>query len=1054
MSEAAWSLHARTKRMGMAPKTAASEHALVKFEEEFLRQKESAKAQKAADEERYRQAVQGFRQERIKNLQTNHAYMKEWERNLSSLWKHSTVTMQELKDAKIRFNSGMTGKIKQAEDTRSALARQEFEQGIKNFEDNANRLGVELEHDPDRTDKVEKAPFNFHSMMQKVQAKSALNEASRKQKESRERYIALKQAKMREEVAKQANIKNKLEKYIKYTELHKGDASQLFVNLDKENFIAAQRERQYLEKKAKNTTHMEEIVKNLKTMSDEEYKKKNQEIKFIKQVHMFKERDKEYNQHYKICYDAMDSILRLMEVCYDKLPKEKDGSISQYGQIDNEVFKDLLKRLMNQEPLEDVAPEKAELQSTILTYSKLKDNISTVNIQSSKDNYLEGSSSYKAPLTYGDLMYSKAKLDHKNPTLVRLLQEYIELVHPMQPVQPFPPENPNLLPVRLSIVGDRLSGKKTLAKKLSTLLGLPVIDVDKLIARAKALVKHEENEEDDKKAGVKKGQPAKPDRKKDTQVQLTEFELELQKFGVKLKNMELLGHPVTDEIKLELIQLEIKHLALEKKLPDIKAAFHEAKVQMETKKQQRLANPKDDKKLDKNKSAPKLVPKDGNTNHDEQEPLFEEKYPFIQGYILLNFPSTEAQANLLSQRLMNYQSLEERLNPNAETMKENLGRLYPVPPNPPETNSFPVVDHLIILNMDHESIVDRASKMKVDPTTGTVYDPVVNPALETDKKLVARLEPFSIAGDISNEESESTILHLESFLARFGFEELSSSVVHRLNGTDSPAVLEKHIVAMISNLLNFKYTLYEAEQLPAKYKLLIPDEYSTENMPDVSEKNESIKPDIKSSQLGVPGDHTHGRRPSMKEFGSGTGSQVRIPKNTSYYSGSKGSIRKMETMSQRSGLSRKDKLLAHSLDSWEKLVDDYTEALEKNLRESKDMFQVVRMHFENSQKVFSSIFREKRDFHFPLTSFADGYRRFSADNPEVVKSDYCKKKLYEKIDSIHDQMWGELEKCREKATKEKDKMVTKHLINADIQSLCKIALSMIAGEMNKLYNLK
>lgn len=647
MTTAAWSLHNRTKRMGMAPKSSIVENNLVKFEEEFLKQKEQAKLQKEADDKRYQEAVQNFRQERIKNLKTNHDYMKDWERNLTSLWKHSTVTMQELKDAKVRFNTGMTDKIRHDEDKRSSAARQELEKGIKSFEDNANRLGVELEHDPDRTDKVEKAPFNFQAMMQKVKAKSELNEVSRKQKESRERYIALKQAKMREEVAKQATIKSKLERYLKFSELHKGDSEETFIQQDKENFIAAQRERQYLERKAKNTTHMEEIVKNLKTMSEEEYKKKNQEIKFIKQVHMFKEREKEYNQHYRLCYDVMDNVMKLMEVCFDKLPKDKDGNVSQYGQIDNELFKDLLKRFKNQDALEDMAPEQAELQSTILTYSKLKDNISHVNIQNTKENYLDGKSSYMVPLTYGHFMNPKPPLDHRNPTLVKLMLEYIELVHPMRPVQPFPPENNNLLPIRLSILGDCLVGKKTLAKKLGSLLNIPVIDVDKLVEKAKSYVKHEENEEDDKKGGAKKPATKPGAGKKDVPVQLTEIELEFQKYGVKFKNMELIGHKVTDDLKLDLIQLELKLLSLnDKKLPDIKTGFQEARKQAELKKQQRLSNPKDDKKLDKNKSSGKFAPKDTNPVHHEEnhEQPFEEQYPFTQGYILLNFPSSVEQA--------------------------------------------------------------------------------------------------------------------------------------------------------------------------------------------------------------------------------------------------------------------------------------------------------------------------------------------------------------------------------------------------------------------------
>lgn len=652
MSTATWSLHNKTKRMGMAPKAAHIEGQLVKFEEEFLKQKEAARLKKEADDRRYQEAVQNFRQERLKNLKTNHEYMKEWDRNLNGLWKHSKVTIQEMKDVRTRFNASMTSSIRKAEDARSTQAREEFEMGVKHFEDNANRLGVELEHDSDRPERFERAPFNFQAMMQKVRAKSELNEISRKQKESRERYIALKQAKMREEVAKQATVKSKLERYARCSELHKADCEASFAREDKESFIAAQRESLRLERKAKDAAYMEGVIDNLKTMSDEDYKKRAKEIRFLKQVHMFKEREKEYNYHYHICAHVMDNVLRLMEVCYDRLPRDNDGHVTPTGQISTQSFKELLRRFTNQEILEDLPPEQAELQSTINTYSRLKDNVSTADVQSSKNNYLDSASTYKVPLTYGDLMHVRQPRDHTNPTLVKLMLDYIDLVHPMMPVPSFPHDSFNLVPVRISILGTSLAGKRTAAKRLSAILNVPVIDVDKLIDKAKSFVKQEENDDaadGDKKAAKKPAQTKPGAVKKDAgPVQLSDADLEFQKLGVKFRNMELLGNPISDELKIELIQLELKNTIRQQKLADIKVAFEEAKRNAETKRVQKAAAPtKDDKKIDRNKSNQKLVPKENNggqAGEEVQEPTFEEKYPYTQGYILLNFPATVEQA--------------------------------------------------------------------------------------------------------------------------------------------------------------------------------------------------------------------------------------------------------------------------------------------------------------------------------------------------------------------------------------------------------------------------
>lgn len=644
MSEAAWALQNRTRRMGMPAKTVKVESELVKFEEEFLRQREKARQQKLSDDSRYQDAVQRFRQERITNLRTNHEYMKEWEQHLNTLWKHSKVTMAEVKDSQIKFRGKMTDNIRTAEDMRSEAARADFENGIKSFEDNANRLGVELDKDPNHTTKVEKAPFNFHALMQKVREKSELNEISRKQKESRERYITLKQAKMREEVEKQNTMKSKISKYMNYSQIHKGESEKSFVVKDKENFIAAQRERQYLERKAKNTNHMEQIIKNLKTMTDEEYKKKNEEIRFIKQVHMLKERTKEYQAHYQMCNQVMHSLFELSDACYEKLPKNESGETLPYGQINHDTFKELLRRFMNQETLYDEAPEQAELKSTILTYSKLVNNDNAEVVEQALKNYLGSASSFRVPLTYNIFMAAKEALIYQNPTLIKILLDLVDVVFPIRQKPQFPIESPSFLPIRIAIVGKPFSGKKTLASRLSATLGVPIIDLNKIIEKAKLLVKPEEPEdgaeEGDKKAPAKKvAPPAKG--KKEAHVQLTEEEVELQRYGVKLRNMEILKHEVPDSLKVELIMWSLRNLVTEKKYSEIKAAYVAAKEAHEHK----LANPKEEKKVEKAKPATKG--KDQKTHgkeEDDAEPTFQEQFPYHQGFILVGFPETQEQA--------------------------------------------------------------------------------------------------------------------------------------------------------------------------------------------------------------------------------------------------------------------------------------------------------------------------------------------------------------------------------------------------------------------------
>lgn len=395
-------------------------------------------------------------------------------------------------------------------------------------------------------------------------------------------------------------------------------------------------------------------------------------------------------------------------------------------------------------------------------------------------------------------------------------------------------------------------------------------------------------------------------------------------------------------------------------------------------------------------------------------------------------------------------------------MKAQFSKILPLPPKAVEQNSFPFVDQFIFMDIGSDNLLSRGKSLKHDPTTGIVYDPVVNPVPEADKKLIARLEHVEINEENIVDECNlwnKSIEEMIPFFDRFGYEEINIPVMQIIEGESPLSETMQKVVTNIKQILEIKYEWYAADQVPHHYRILIPDELGSDHQPDLSDKNDSQKLDP-TSFLHPHNQSPPHRIPSMRDGMHSSNllhqgeSQKKLVKKPSYYSASKGSYKKLETMSQRSGMTRKEKLLMQCVDSWEKIFVDYTENLERNLKEVKNIFHILEVHFDTSQKVFAKIFKEKREFHAPLISFVDGYRRLAADNPEVIKGEYCKQKMYEKIDSVHDLLWAEVEKCREKAIAEKEKLITKNLVTSDIHSLCRIMLSLVAGEMNKLFHLR
>lgn len=666
MSEAQWNLHQRTRRMGMPEKTSKVESHLLRFEEEFLKQKDQAKQKKEQDEARYKESVKRFQEERREHIKLNHDYMERWGKELTTLHNHSKKVQKELIDSHVRFNGMMTESIRRAEDNRSKYFRDDFENGIKEFEDNANRLGVELERDPDRTDKVEKAPFNLVAMMQKVKAKSELNEISRKQKESRARYLKLKQTRLAEELSKQQDEKSRIESHIKASDHHISQGLNHLISEDQEHFIAAQRERQYLERKAKNSSKMEDIVKGLKTMTDEEYKKKNKEAVFNKQVVMFKERKKEYDRHYHHCKGVVETLIEMTDVCFQKLEAdEKAGNKS--GQLEFEFFKSLQKKFVNQQTLHEEPPDQVELKSTLLTYTKMKGKDDIIDVTKCLSDFLDFKSSLAVPMTYGVFM---PKFRDKDASLDsgmgKLMIHLCDTAFPMKPQNQFPLENYNMIPLRLSIMGDTLAGKKTLAKKISATFHIPIISLTKLFEKAKGFVKQEEKHDEEGEAEASKAaaggkkKPAEkppvkgPGGKKVEPPPLTEAELEFQRIGIKLKNLEAAKYPVPDDLKCELIFLELKQSIPERKYSDVKTAYLEAKTRAEEQKKVKAAKTtpaqETGKKTDKSKAdkaglagghSPNAASKDSLVPVEE---ALEYTHPYTRGFILMDYPSTVEEA--------------------------------------------------------------------------------------------------------------------------------------------------------------------------------------------------------------------------------------------------------------------------------------------------------------------------------------------------------------------------------------------------------------------------
>lgn len=325
------SLHRKLKNRGVGENIKIVERKMVKFEAEYLRQKEMAAQRRREEEDRYRDMIQNHRQERLRNIRKQHNYMKEWDKQHYNLWKLTRKEQKEIKNRMKNFVEDMTVKIKAAELRKVERDKKDAEEGVRAFEDSAARLGIELEHYGEYDDikkKKKKKDFNPIATMQKIKNKNLKYEATRKEKESRFRRINVQQREAERELAKETEEKENLKRFVELSGSNLGKEFYHIVEEQREAFIKKNRKVYYENLEEQRKKDFKENLKKLKTMTDEEYQKKIKEVKFKKRVMLLEEREDEYKKNFRVCSDILDFMLEMTEECAQFL--KVDEKMSNY----------------------------------------------------------------------------------------------------------------------------------------------------------------------------------------------------------------------------------------------------------------------------------------------------------------------------------------------------------------------------------------------------------------------------------------------------------------------------------------------------------------------------------------------------------------------------------------------------------------------------------------------------------------------------------------------------------------------------------------------------
>lgn len=164
---------------------------LERFELTRIQNDEKALRDIQKMQKRYEEVKNEARQKHLDTLRRNKEYIKEMETKGWDEWKRNEDVKANRVAKEKDFEDRMTDAMKKRYLHKEELERVDATEGMKHFELNAQKLGIELEHDPDELNKIEKVDASQSAMMMKLKEKADQSELARKEKEKRyiRRYI-------------------------------------------------------------------------------------------------------------------------------------------------------------------------------------------------------------------------------------------------------------------------------------------------------------------------------------------------------------------------------------------------------------------------------------------------------------------------------------------------------------------------------------------------------------------------------------------------------------------------------------------------------------------------------------------------------------------------------------------------------------------------------------------------------------------------------------------------------------------------------------------------
>jgi hypothetical protein len=568
----------------------------------------------------------------------------------------------------------------------------------------------------------------------------------------------------------------------------------------------------------------------------------------------------------------------------------------------------------------------------------------------------------------------------KNPYLGNLIDILIEIKHEDDYNEPRRKNLFKYIPIKLALIGQDFSGKKTQAKILSENFPFKIYSIDKVLEDAFNLHKRLEAPNETETKFYRSTQRMQVlEERKEEEAKYAQIKELVSQIKVLLKT----GEPIPDDIYVDLLVEFIKIDFPDRSEEDI---VQEAIMRV-NEKEEILEKMKENDRENKNR------PQTHKDNYNLlQQNLLRANLDAMQGIVIVNFPNTYNQAKLLEKKLSGY--IFDKPITQANMLKENLAMLVDKsdPILPPSKLIRGGLDYVFYLNSTYQECIRRAIGRRIDPTTGTIYH-LDNNVPSTDSNICEKLIPIE---DTKNIESllsirslsfTNTINYLVEFYEPFGFDKQKINMFNEIDGNKNREDVTNDLIENINKIVQI----------------------NEENDLDIWNKHEANVVEEDSRILSEFADVSEDEREDEDEYTKNTKRINKIKKKIN---------RELASV----------------------LLNIVIKMFETYIVECKDIFKFLRWQRDHISRNYDLILQKFINFlkkpsmkQTLLLEYQHRYNHFLDTYPDLVDDKNVKEEHHQQVDDLNDKIYEIIEKRRHEALDERKSIMTSGWIENEME---------------------